>query len=175
MGTSRPRAKDAVDEHVERWTGEIAFLDPLKEEIFTRMAVVTRSVAARRESHGVDAGLAGWQYKTLMMLRRQSYPYEARPADLADVLGITRAALSNRLASLEDLALVERRTADGDRRGVVVRLTGRGAEITETMVAREEEFERRLLSGLPRADQRRLAGLLRRVCDGLAATADPPA
>jgi MarR family len=52
----------------------------------------------------------------LLVLRRQGPPYSASPSYLADALGLTRGALSARLAPIEQAGLITRATDEADRR-----------------------------------------------------------
>lgn len=118
--------RDWVDEHVARWSEELVWLDPVQEAIIARLAVVHRHAAqVRRDSLGDDR-LQYWRFKVLLVLRRQGPPYSASPSYLADVLGLTRGALSARLGPIEQAGLIIRTTDQADRRRVHVRLTAAG-------------------------------------------------
>jgi DNA-binding MarR family transcriptional regulator len=116
---------DSVDRHVELWSTELGWMDPVKEAIFARLAIPARhAVQAPRDPLDSD-GLKHWQFKVLHTLRRFGPPYEASPSGLADLLGLTRGALSARLGPVEDAGLITRTHDVADRRRVLVRLTRR--------------------------------------------------
>lgn len=155
--------RDSVDDHVESWREELPWMDPVKEAVFARLWRVTRHLSRVRTS-ALDAGdLVVWQFKTLLMLRRQGAPYEMSPSDLAAALGLTRGALSGRLAALEEQGLIEREHGIDDRRRVTVRLTPAGLSAFEAQAGREEAEELRLLSRLTQREREQLAALLRKV------------
>jgi DNA-binding MarR family transcriptional regulator len=154
-------AEDFVDRHVARWLDELDYLDPVHEEIVTRMMVLTRHLAGNRDSAHVGAGLPRPSFKILLALRRLGPPYTASPSDLADHLGLTRGALSARLGPLEDGGLITRTPDKGDRRRVHVRLTAKGRRAFDRHARLEGRDEAALLDTLSPADQRRLADLLR--------------
>jgi DNA-binding MarR family transcriptional regulator len=101
------------------------------------------------------------QQIVLLTLRRLGPPYTGSPSLLADHLGLTRGALSARLASVEDAGLIVRTHEDDDRRRV--RLTEAGHAAFEQQVASEEAGELALLSALTPAERRTLADLLRKL------------
>ena len=61
--------------------------------------------------------------------------------------GVTRAAVSSTLTTLERDGLCERVRAEDDRRQVLVRLTDAGVERVETAYRRQNEVESRWLAG----------------------------
>ncbi|MFF7047556.1 MarR family winged helix-turn-helix transcriptional regulator [Streptomyces griseorubiginosus] len=165
--------RDSVDRHVEVWAKELDWMDPVKEAIFARLAVLARHAAQARRT-GLDSdGLRNWQYKVLLTLRRLGPPYTGSPSQLADHLGLTRGALSARLAPLEEAGLIARTHEDPDRRRVRVRLTEAGHAAFEQQVAAEEEGELALLAALTPAERRTLADLLRKLV--VATEAEPSA
>jgi len=154
---------DSVDRHVALWARELAWMDPVKEEIFARLAILARHAAqARRDTLDSD-GLAHWQFKVLLMLRRQGPPYTASPSRLADLLGLTRGALSARLGPLEDAGLIIRTHETGDRRRVRVQLTDAGYDAFERHAVSEDEGENALLAVLTAEERRTLADMLRKL------------
>jgi len=155
--------RDSVDRHVEVWSKELDWLDPVTEAIFARLSIIARHAAqARRNTLDAD-GLRYWQFKVLLQLRRTGPPYEASPSDLADSLGLTRGALSARLAPIEEAGFITRTHESADRRRVRVRLTEAGSAAFEQQASREERGEAALLAPLTAADRQTLADLLRKV------------
>ncbi|WP_369264663.1 MarR family winged helix-turn-helix transcriptional regulator [Streptomyces sp. R35] len=154
---------DSVDRHVALWSKELDWMDPVKEAIIARLAILARHTAqARRDTLDSD-GLQHWQFKVLLMLRRLGPPYEASPSQLADMLGLTRGALSARLAPLEDAGLLTRTHERSDRRRVRVRLTDAGFDAFEQHVVSEDKGENALLAVLSPAEKQTLADLLRKL------------
>jgi len=62
-----------------------------------------------------------------MVMRYLQSAAEAAPNQIASAVGLQRSNLSTLLRALESKGLIERRTDPDDRRGVMVRLTERGA------------------------------------------------
>lgn len=155
--------RDSVDRHVATWSAELDWLDPVKEAIFARLAILARHASQSRRASLDSDGLAHWQFKVLLTLRRLGPPYTASPSQLANLLGLTRGALSARLGPLEDAGLVTRTSDAGDRRRVHVALTGAGGAAFERQAGSEDLGEGRLLAALTRDEQRTLADLLRKL------------
>lgn len=162
--TARPR--DSVDDHVGRWAAVWAdnpAFDPEVEGAITRMQNVLRTL---RRTH--TAAFAGKEfsledYNTLHALMVQAYPNEATPAQLADTLGLTRAAVTSRLDRLVEAGLVTRETDPLDRRRVIVRPTRAGRRAWETSVDEGMLRERQLLAALTGRELVQLNTLLRKV------------
>ena len=155
--------RDSVDRHVEVWAKELDWMDPVKEAVFARLAILARHASQARRATLHSDGLLNWQYKVLLTLRRLGPPYTGSPSLLADHLRLTRGALSARLAPLEEAGLIVRTHEDADRRRVRVRLTDAGHAAFEQQVASEEADELALLEALTPAERVTLAELLRKV------------
>jgi DNA-binding MarR family transcriptional regulator len=155
------RRRDSVDAHISRWTDELPWLDPLDEQIVTRMMILTKHLATAREASFRTGGLARPSFKILMALRRQGPPYRASPSQLAADLGLSRGALSVRLSPLEDDGLITRTGDARDRRRVHVQITAAGLATFDEHVRHEGRDEAALLSALTPRDRQRLADLLR--------------
>ena len=155
--------RDSADQHVAHWSNELGWLDPVKEAIFVRLAILARHAAAARRDTLDSEGLRHWQFKVLLMLRRLGSPYAASPSQLADLLGLTRGALSARLRPLEEAGLISRTNDAADRRRVQVRLTPAGYRAFEQHVSAEDRGEGALLSVLTADERQTLADLLRKL------------
>jgi DNA-binding MarR family transcriptional regulator len=155
--------RDSVDAHVERWAKELTWMDPVKEAVFARFAIVARHANTSRVDLLEADGIRRWQFKILLMLRRSGSPYSASPSELADLLGLSRGALSARLGPLEREGLIVRTVDDADRRRVHVSLTPAGHDAFEKHAANEETAETELLAVLTDRERRTLANLLRKL------------
>lgn len=162
--------RDSIDDHVDLWSNEMPWIDPLNEAIVGRMHVLVRHMTTNRTAALDSDGLAKWQFKTLLMLRREGKPYEASPSRLAEVLGLTRGALSARLATLEEMGLIGRTHHSEDRRRVTVRLTEAGNRALESTIGQEEAGETRLFSVLTDREKDTLARLLRKLVVAMEST-----
>ncbi|TIU83073.1 MAG: MarR family transcriptional regulator, partial [Mesorhizobium sp.] len=70
---------------------------------------------------------------------------------------------TNRLDRLEKAGLILRGPHPNDRRGIVVRLTGKGLTLVDEAVAAHVANEHEILSGLTRTEQETLARLLEKL------------
>ena len=159
--------EDSADQHVAVWTKELDWLDPVQEAIFVRLAILARHTAAARRDTLDSHGLKNWQFKVLLMLRKLGPPYTASPSRLADMLGLTRGALSARLGPIEQAGLITRANDPADRRRVHVRLTSAGYQACEQHLAAEDQGEGALLSVLTQEEKQTLADLLRKLVAGV--------
>jgi DNA-binding MarR family transcriptional regulator len=90
-----------------------------------------------------------------------------RQLSLAQELSIDRTVMTYLLDDLEAAGLVERRADPADRRGTLVRLTGRGIDVIDQALEAHLANEERLLRPLSAADRRSLDRLLRRLLSDL--------
>jgi DNA-binding MarR family transcriptional regulator len=153
----------SVDRHLEIWTRELAWLDPLTEAITVRLATASRYLTQSRRRALAGSGFQLGQFKILMALRRLGPPYATSPSRLADGLGLTRGALSARLGPLEEAGLIARSHDAGDRRRVEVRLTDAGHDAFERHLKAENRAETDLLAPLTAEERRTLDELLRKL------------
>lgn len=159
--------RDSVDAHVETWGRELEWMNPVQEAILARLSIVARHMERSRREALASGGLRNWEFKVLLVLRRLGPPYATSPSDLADMLGLTRGALSSRLRPLEEAGQLTRTNDDADRRRVEVRLTRRGIETFERHALAEAEREAAMLAPLTPADQKTLNRLLRKLVHGI--------
>ncbi|WP_433301531.1 MarR family winged helix-turn-helix transcriptional regulator [Actinoplanes sp. CA-030573] len=152
-----------MDAHVEIWSKELAWLDPLTEAITVRLATLSRRLTQSRKRALAGSGFRLWEFKILLNLRRLGAPYATSPSLLAEAMGLTRGALSARLAPLEEAGLIVRTHDSEDRRRVEVRLTEAGYEAFERHAAAESRDERDMLAPLTAQERRTLDALLRKL------------
>ncbi len=151
------------------WTGS----NPVQEAIFARLAILARHVAQVRRGTADVGELRRWQFKVLKILRRVGQPYEASPSQLADMLGLTRGALSARLGPLEADGLITRTHDAVDHRRVHVRLTPAGYAAFEQHASSEGSAESALISALTADEKQTLADLLRKLVITLESAPNP--
>ncbi len=152
-----------MDAHVDLWAGELPELDRRVEGISVRLQVLARYLDRHRDAVLAEYGLQWWEFKTLHMLRRGGTPYRATPGELAKQLGMSAAALTNRLDALERRGYVERTHDRDDRRKVVATLTPAGRKVWEQGIGEIQRVEQELIRELPSSDLIRLEALLRRL------------
>ncbi|GAA0929721.1 MarR family transcriptional regulator [Kribbella koreensis] len=153
--------KDSIDTHVELWSRELPDMDLRVEGIATRLQALGRYLDRRRDAVLAEHGLQWWGFKTLHMLRRGGAPYQSTPGRLATQLGLSPAAMTNRLDALERMTYVARHHDRDDRRKVVATLTDSGLKIWQQALGDITQVEVDLVNQLSPADQDQLTGLLR--------------
>jgi DNA-binding MarR family transcriptional regulator len=152
---------DHVDRIVEAWRRERPDLDMAALALVARLcrtahladAILGRQLAA----HGLQPG---W-FDLLAALRRAGDPYALTPTQLMRTMMLSSGGMTKRLDRLVDAGLVEREPDPNDRRGTLVRLTGRGKTTIDTLLPMHLTNEQRLLAPLGPAQRRTLDELLR--------------
>jgi DNA-binding MarR family transcriptional regulator len=155
--------KDTVDALIEQWSAALGDIDPRAEGIVTRMQLIVRHLSSRKAESVEALGMQMWECATLYALRRRGKPYAAGPTELANELGVTGAAMTNRVDAMGRRGYVVRRYDRNDRRRNVVALTRKGVAAAERIVAGQQDVERDLVGALTEAQQEQLIALLRRL------------
>jgi DNA-binding MarR family transcriptional regulator len=93
-----------------------------------------------------------------------------RLSDLAVRMGTSAPTASRAVDALVEAALVERLTDPSDRRALHIELTAEGRARVDLRKARVADAFRPAADGMAAADRERLAGLLARLADALAAS-----
>lgn len=159
--------RDGVDLIIEQWGRERPDLDVAPIGVIGRISRLARELEQRLEpvyrQHGLEPG---W-YDVLATLRRAGPPYRLRPTEFTTTLMLTSSGTTKRLDRLEQAGLIARTPDPGDRRGTLITLTDAGHELLDTAIEAHLANERGLLAELSAAEQRELAGLLRKLQLGL--------
>lgn len=154
---------DEVDRLVQAWGRERPDLDLTPMEVLSRVSRLSHHLDSARRAAFTDHGVEPWEFDVLAALRRAGDPYQLSPGRLLRETLVTSGTMTNRVDRLVTRGLVERLPDPHDRRGVLVRLTDEGRARVDGALASLLEHERTLLAALGADDQRRLAGLLRRL------------
>ncbi len=107
--------------------------------------------------------LAARTYKMLGRLRYQGPPYRMSAGQLAESMGLSSGAMTNRLDRLEQAGLVRRLDDPDDRRAVLVEPTEAGLAAWDRAVGTQAEREARIASALSEDEKKQLHDLLRRL------------
>jgi DNA-binding MarR family transcriptional regulator len=154
---------DEVDRIVEDWSRERPDVDFAPLQVLSRVARLGKHLDRARRQAFAASGLEPWEFDVLAALRRAGTPYQLSPKALLQQTLVSSGTMTNRIDRLVERRLVERRTDPHDGRGVLVVMTGRGAEAVDAAISELLTGEAELLEGLSKADQERLAGLLRKL------------
>ena len=154
---------DDVDRLVAAWQRERPDLDVRPLELLSRVTRLAHHLDRTRCTAFATHGLETWEFDVLAALRRAGSPYLLSPGQLVAQTLVTSGTMTNRINRLEERGLVERLPEPSDRRGVRVRLTGRGRQRVDAALSDLLDRERELLHGLSRGDQQALSSALRRL------------
>ena len=159
--------RDGVDLILEQWRRERPELDPSAIGIIGRISRLARELEPRLEPVYAEHGLEPGWHDVLATLRRIGPPYRMRPTEFASALMLTSSGTTKRLDRLEQAGLIAREPDPEDRRGTLISLTAPGHRLIDGVTEAHLANERRLVSALTDAEQRRLADLLRKLALGL--------
>lgn len=142
--------------------------------VVTRIWQIGKLLADDRARVLAELGIDRGTMDLLSVLRRAGEPYELTTRELAARTLVTAGAISQRVARAESAGLVRRAPGGAGRRAVTVTLTAAGHAEIERTVDRVLRREVELLSGLPEASRRQLAGALDDLLTDLVARLGPP-
>ena len=143
--------RDGVDLIIEQWERERPDLDSSPVGIVGRVSRLAREIEARLEPVYREHGLEPGWHDVLATLRRSGGTL--RPTDLTNASMLTSSGTTKRLDKLEAAGLIA--------------LTAEGRRLIDALTPAHLDNERRILSALSEAEQRRLADLLRKLQLGL--------
>ncbi len=154
---------DEVDRIVGDWERERPDLDFAPLQVLSRVARLSKHLDRARRQAFARSELEASEFDVLSALRRAGSPYRLSPKQLLQQTLVSSGTMTNRIDRLAEHGLVERMPAPDDRRGVLVQLTSAGLARVDAAITRLVDAESELLDGLPAAEQKRLAALLREV------------
>ena len=163
MSQAQGTDRDYLDGQLDVWTREIPNLDRLTEGIVERIHRLSRYFNHTMEATLAEYELAGRTYYVLGKLRYQGPPYQLSAGRLADEMGLSSGAMTNRIDRLEQQGLVRRVADPTDRRGVLVEPTEAGHATWDRVVDTQASREALIASVLSDAEKEALHDLLRRL------------
>ncbi len=117
---------------------------------------VSHAFASKVESHGVT--VAEW-----VVLRALFDAKDINPSRLADIVGMSRGAISKLVERLCQKELIARTFSDGDRRYQTIRLTAKGKRLVPVLAGLADDNDREFFGHLTSADKRSVISLLQEI------------
>jgi DNA-binding MarR family transcriptional regulator len=154
---------DYVDRMLAVWVREISGLDRLTEGIVERIDILNRLFDHSMETTLAEFGLDRRTHRVLARLRYQGPPYRLSAGKLAEGMGLSSGAMTNRLDRLEAAGLVRRLPDPDDRRGVLVEPTEAGHAAWDRATDTQAGKESLIASALSEKEKEQLHALLRRL------------
>ncbi|MFF4986474.1 MarR family winged helix-turn-helix transcriptional regulator [Streptosporangium saharense] len=130
---------------------------------------VGRDLRAATEARLASFDVTAQQAAVLLHAAR----HESSPNQLAAQLGTDTAGMTRLLDRLEAKGLILRRPRPGDRRSVVVELTGEGRELVPRLVPVFGHIAHGLLEGFSEEEVEQLVALLQRMLGNLGGLGGP--
>ena len=158
-----PAHADEVDRIVDAWESQRPDLDFSPLHVLSRVDRLAKHLDRARQAAFRGSELEPWEFDVLSALRRAGSPYQLSPKSLLQQTLVSSGTMTNRIDRLVERGLVERRTDPNDGRGILVVMTAEGVRRADAAIALLLEAERELLAKLSKADQERVAGLLRKL------------
>jgi DNA-binding MarR family transcriptional regulator len=154
--------RDHVDGILEQWARQRPDLDASPMGVIGRLHRIGDHLHGELRAVFASAGLGDGDFDVLASLRRSGAPYELTPGELGATTMVTSSAVTKRIDRLERAGLVTRTVSETDARSRRIRLTDRGLDLIERVIAEHVANEQRLVAGLTPEERDRLADLLRR-------------
>ncbi|HET6380195.1 MAG TPA: MarR family transcriptional regulator [candidate division Zixibacteria bacterium] len=158
-----PPARDVVDRMLEIWGRELPDLDLQTEGVVERIQKLNKYLDRALNDTLAGIGLDRGEWWLLGALRRSGPPYRRSPGHLAQEMGLSSGAMTNRLDRLEERGLVRRLPDPNDRRSLQVELTDAGWQMWQDSVSVQAQKEQLIASALSPEEKEQLNDLLRRL------------
>jgi len=167
VDATKERSVEEGGDHIDRmlavWVREIPGLDRLTEGIVERIGILSRYFNHSMETTLAEFGLDRRTHRVLGWLRYQGAPYRLSAGQLAEGMGLSSGAMTNRLDRLEAAGLVRRLPDPEDRRGVLVEPTEAGHAAWDSATDTQAGREALIASALTEEEKEQLHSLLRRL------------
>ena len=156
---------DDVDDLVARWEIERPDLDTVAIAVYERLARAASS--NRRALDGIASTytLRTGEFDVLAALRNSPPPHALTPTDLARILNVSPAGITDRVDRLTARDLVERAPNHHDRRSLKVTLTDNGKSLVDAALTDHAVAQTKALSKLTAKEQGALNKLLRKLLE----------
>ncbi|HEY7463481.1 MAG TPA: MarR family transcriptional regulator [Candidatus Limnocylindria bacterium] len=155
--------RDQVDRMLHVWKGELPDLDLATEGIVERIQKLNRYIDRSMNETLADFKLDRGEWRLLGALRKSGPPYRRSPGRLAEDIGLSSGAMTNRLDRLQEAGLVRRLPDPDDRRALQVELTDAGWQAWQDSVGVQAQKEALVASALAPDEKEQLNALLRRL------------
>lgn len=152
--------KDFVDSLQEEWLAEVPDLPAQGVPCVARLVRLGYYIARRVDANLERFGLTRGEFEVLAVLVRNPEA-DITPKILQTKILITSGGLSNRVKRLEEKGLVVRLPDPHDRRGVILKTTDAGRELTLRAVTAHMKVENDFMKGMSKDKQLELAKLLK--------------
>ncbi|MBU6389067.1 MarR family transcriptional regulator [Patescibacteria group bacterium] len=120
--------------------------------------------SGEKDEKGEKDGLpARAEYHFLFMLAGCQKGGPVTPSDIAKIMGVSLAAITHHMNSLEEQGLIEREMAEDDRRVIHVRLSKKGEETVQLLKKKFNLKMQRLVRYLGETESRQLIELLNKI------------
>ena len=139
---------------------------PPRQTTESLLMATSRSLRRAYDNHLAGLGLKLSEAYLLAHVHRRGPMTQTQ---LAEGLGIGRAATGALIDALERKELVERSAQAGDRRVWLVASTGRASPVVDEVAALDSALRDELWTGISRAERRQLSEILLRLQGNLAA------
>lgn len=162
--------KGPVDLMIEQWAKERPELDSSSLGVLARVSRLARIAEENADEVLDQFGLSDSEFHLLAAIRTAAV-YPPSPRDLLKALMVSSPGLTNRIDRLEKAGLVERLANPHDRRGVLLRLTGKGLEVVDRVTTKYLANQNQILDeALAEGERETLSLLLRKLLGSLSDT-----
>jgi DNA-binding MarR family transcriptional regulator len=155
--------RDDVEAMVEAWSRERPELDLGSIALTSRVLRLARHVDQAQHERLAALDLKSGWLDVVSALRRSGPPYRLSASALASSTLVSSGGMTSRIDRLEEAGLVSRAPDPGDRRGVLVELTGRGHRVVDTAMDAQLDLGERLLEPLAGDERQALSQLMRKL------------
>ena len=156
---------DEVDDLVARWEIERPDLDLVAIAVYERLGRAASLNRRARDAIAATYELRTGEFDVLAALRNSGAPYALTPTDLARLLEVSPAGITDRVDRLTSRDLVDRDPDLDDRRSLKVTLTDQGKDLVDAALTDHDVAQTKALSKLTAKEQKTFTKLLTKLLE----------
>ena len=160
-----PALTDTVDQIRREWARTCPELNTAPIEVLGRVQRIASICNHRLDLNLAEHGVTRSEFNVLSALMRAGRPL--RSSEVVSTTMLSGASITKIADSLVRRELLERHRSERDGRVVLLALTDAGRAVVDDQLPRRLADDEELIAGLTAAEQRTLAGLLRKICAAL--------
>lgn len=153
---------DFVDTLIHEWLDTVPSLDLSGLPVIARIVRMSHYISQFVDANFAQYNLNVGEFEVLAALARNP-DRQLTPKDLQKKILISSGGLSNRINRLEKKKYIIRMPDPSDRRGVIVKITPEGRQLTLDVVVSHVGIEKELIQELNDEEKEQLARLLKKL------------
>lgn len=161
------KSNDLLDDLRRSYKSRLPNEDPLGSLSAIAILRLAGHIQRRQQREFDSFGIHPSGFEVLVSLWRLDDPRGISMAQLASMLAVTPASMTNRIENLVAKGWIERRVSEIDKRIAYARLTKEGHKLVETLLPKQFALEAGLFQGIKKGDRKDFLKMVLRALEDL--------